>query len=58
MVIEKMFSVPQNILEEVSPHPDIHVLFEHYNNIYFDNDLGACSVEWSTPRMTRYVLRD
>lgn len=23
-----------------------------YSGLYFDNQLGACSVEWSTKRMT------
>lgn len=25
------------------PHPDIHALFVHYNSLYFDDQLGACS---------------
>ena len=28
-------------------------LFLHYSNLYFDDSLGACSVEWSSARMTR-----
>ena len=39
-------------LEVLDPHPDIHALFCHYNELYFDNQLGACSVEWSSARMT------
>lgn len=36
-----------------SPHPDVHALFRHYDALYFDGELGACSVEWSSDRMTR-----
>lgn len=32
--------------------PDIHALYRHYNDLYFGGLLGACSVEWSTSRMT------
>jgi hypothetical protein len=39
-------------LEALDPHPDVHALFSHYNSTYFDDCLGACSVEWSTKRMT------
>lgn len=39
-------------LEAIDPNPDIHALFVHYNDLYFDGHLGACSVEWSTSRMT------
>jgi hypothetical protein len=39
-------------LEALDPTPDVHALFVHYNELYFDNCLGACSVEWSTSRMT------
>ena len=31
---------------------DIFALFEHYNGTYFEGQLGACSVEWSSKRMT------
>ncbi|KAJ7545145.1 hypothetical protein O6H91_09G109300 [Diphasiastrum complanatum] len=34
------------------PNPDIHALFMHYNHLYFDQKLGACSVAWSSSRMT------
>jgi hypothetical protein len=46
--------LPAQLLEELSPHPDIHHLFEHYNALYFDGALGACSVEFSSSRMTMY----
>lgn len=39
-------------LELLDPHPDIHALFVHYNSLYFGDSLGACSVEWSSGRMT------
>lgn len=39
--------------EDLSPHPDIHSLFSHYNNVYFNGGLGACSVQFSSSRMTR-----
>ena len=36
----------------IDPFPDVHALFLHYNRLYFDEQLGACSVEWSSSRMT------
>lgn len=39
-------------LEALDPTPDIHALFAYYNELYFNSKLGACSVEWSTKRMT------
>ena len=33
-------------------HADIHELYALYNALYFDGALGACSVQWSSPRMT------
>lgn len=44
---------PVQLLDQVSPHADIHLLFQHYNSVYFDNALGAARVEWSSARMTR-----
>jgi hypothetical protein len=38
--------------DELDPAPDIHALFQHYNQLYFGNALGACSVQWSSGRMT------
>lgn len=38
--------------DAIDPFPDLHALFLHYNTLYFDNTLGACSVEWSSSRMT------
>lgn len=38
--------------DAIDPFPDLHALFLHYNALYFDNSLGACSVEWSSGRMT------
>ena len=32
-------------LELLDPHPDIHALFVHYNGLYFESKLGACSGE-------------
>lgn len=40
----------------LDPHPDVHALFVLYNRLYFDDALGAASVQWSTQRMTRCVL--
>lgn len=34
------------------PHVDIHALFVHYSTTYFNDSLGAASVEWSSRRMT------
>lgn len=39
-------------MDASSPHLDIHSLFQHYSYVYFEDDLGACSVEWSSARMT------
>lgn len=44
--------LPAEILDEFV-HPDIHSLFQHYSDLYFDGELGHCSVEWSSGRMTR-----
>lgn len=30
-------------LELLDPAPDIHALFQHYQTLYFDDKLGACS---------------
>ncbi len=40
----------------LEPHPDIHALFMHFNELYFEGTLGAASVEWSSKRMTRSTL--
>ncbi|GAX81087.1 hypothetical protein CEUSTIGMA_g8521.t1 [Chlamydomonas eustigma] len=37
---------------DVDVFPDVHLLFRHYNHLYFDNKLDFCSVEWSSGRMT------
>ncbi|PSC74929.1 sprT-like domain-containing Spartan [Micractinium conductrix] len=47
-----MEGLTEEELELLDPHPDIHALFCHYNTLYFDEKLGACSVEWSSGRMT------
>ena len=31
--------------ELLDPHPDLHSLFVHYNGLYFNTSLGACSGE-------------
>lgn len=41
--------------DAIDPFPDVHALFLHYNALYFDDSLGACSVEWSSSRMTLYA---
>lgn len=51
-----MEDIPAQLLNEASPHADIHLLFQHYNSVYFDSMLGAARVEWSSARMTRYVI--
>ena len=51
-------SLPDDLLEELSPHPDIYALFQHYNELYFEGKLGACSVQWSSGKMTMYTLRE
>ena len=30
-------------LDLLEPAPDIHALFVHYNELYFESRLGACS---------------
>jgi hypothetical protein len=47
--------IPLDLLDDYNVHPDIHLLFQHYSDLYFDGELGACSVEWSSSRMTRHV---
>ncbi|XP_077241043.1 uncharacterized protein LOC143881681 isoform X2 [Tasmannia lanceolata] len=32
-------------------NPDIHVLFCHYNTLYFADSLGTCILSWTTKRM-------
>eukprot|EP00897_Mesotaenium_endlicherianum_P008825 jgi/Mesen1/7971/ME000422S07128 len=39
-------------LELLDPCPDIFALFVHYNDLYFRGKLEACTVEWSSGRMT------
>lgn len=36
------------------PCPNLQELFVYYNALYFENLLGACVVQWSSERMTRY----
>lgn len=36
----------------LDPNPDIRSLFCYYNDLYFDSKLQACTVDWSTSRMT------
>ncbi|ERN08325.1 sprT-like domain-containing protein Spartan isoform X1 [Amborella trichopoda] len=36
----------------LDPNPDIHALFCYYNELYFGDSLRACSVTWSSKRMT------
>lgn len=39
-------------LDERDPTPCIYELFNDYNRIYFESQLGAVAVEWSSNRMT------
>ncbi|KAK9817617.1 hypothetical protein WJX74_004869 [Apatococcus lobatus] len=39
-------------LEIFDPCPEPAALFCFYNDLYFDGKLGACSVQWSSARMT------
>lgn len=36
----------------LDPEVDVHALFAHYNDLYFNGLIGACTVEWSSSRMT------
>lgn len=45
------FGLPPELLD-AEVFPDVHGLFAHYNQLYFGGKLGACSVEWSSARMT------
>lgn len=47
-----LYELPDEFRAELSPNPDVHALFQYYNQLYFDGELGACSVEWSSSRMT------
>ena len=38
-------------LDLCDPCPEIKSLFVFYNDLYFGNALGACTVDWSS-RMT------
>jgi hypothetical protein len=51
------FQLPPDLVGEIL-HPDIHSLFQHYSDLYFSGDLGACSVEWSSGRMTRWAHQE
>ena len=53
--LAKSSSKMEMLAEEdvLEPHPDIHALFCYYNSLYFGDSLGACSVSWSSSRMTR-----
>ena len=33
--------------------PSIHEMFVYYDRLYFNSELGSCTVEWSPKRMTR-----
>ncbi|KAK9867164.1 hypothetical protein WJX84_007941 [Apatococcus fuscideae] len=39
-------------LETLDPCPEPTALFCYYNDVYFEGKLGACSVQWSSARMT------
>lgn len=41
-----------DLYADLSPNLNVHALFSYYNTLYFDDELGACSVEWSSSRMT------
>jgi hypothetical protein len=46
------------MVQELSDHhplPDIHQLFSYYNDVYFQGKLSACTVAWSSLRMSLYV---
>ena len=36
----------------LDPAPDIHALFVHFNDLYFQSSLGGVLVQWSSARMT------
>ena len=50
--LQKALMASNEDFDAIDPFPDVHALFLHYNALYFDNSLGACSVEWSSGRMT------
>lgn len=39
-------------LDETSTWPSLAELFVYYNELYFEDKIGACSVEWSSEKMT------
>ncbi|KAH7302712.1 hypothetical protein KP509_23G084000 [Ceratopteris richardii] len=50
--IQAVFSGELDDADLLDPNPDIVGLFCYYNEIYFEGKLQACTVEWSTNRMT------
>jgi hypothetical protein len=42
----------EDLFDILEPVPDIFALYMLYNELYFNNSLGACSVHWSSSRMT------
>ncbi|XP_020105145.1 sprT-like domain-containing protein Spartan [Ananas comosus] len=41
-------SGPARSVDRGGAHVDVHVLFCHYNALYFHDSLGACAVSWSS----------
>lgn len=41
-------------LQEDVDIPSLQELFVYYDALYFGNTLGACTVEWSPQKMTRW----
>ncbi|CAG9535933.1 unnamed protein product [Cercopithifilaria johnstoni] len=44
-------SLVDPVWEIIDPTPDLHALFQQYNDTFFDGRLAACEVKWSS-RMT------
>lgn len=46
-------SGPARSVDRGGAHVDVHVLFCHYNALYFHDSLGACAVSWSSSPLPR-----
>lgn len=44
-------------LDLLEPAPDIHALFLHYNELYFESKLGACSGEFARAPTLCWLFR-
>lgn len=55
MSLETSLNLIDPSYELIDPTPDIFALFIQFNDQFFYNQLGACTVEWSK-KMTRFFF--